>query len=133
MNFNLLTFLTGIFFSGFFVALLLHFRNTAKLASLQERLQGREEFAQTQANVLEGQRAELQDVQKRHTEDQGKIRELEAILEAERKNLAEKITVFKETEEKLTQAFKALSAEALERNNASFMHFPKASFEKQKK
>jgi DNA recombination protein RmuC len=52
---------------------------------------------------------------------------LGAELEAERRSAAEKLTLLKDAEAKLRDAFSALSSEALSRNNASFLALAKTS------
>ncbi len=52
---------------------------------------------------------------------------LAAELDAERKSAAEKLALLQEAEAKLREAFEALSAEALRRNNQSFLELAKTS------
>jgi DNA recombination protein RmuC len=64
----------------------------------------------------------------------GRLREervrLETTLEKERQAAGEKIRLLDEAQGKLSDAFKALSSEALQSNNASFLHLAKATLEK---
>jgi DNA recombination protein RmuC len=64
----------------------------------------------------------------------GRLREervrLETTLEKERQAAAEKLRLLDEAQGKLSNAFKALSSEALQSNNASFLHLAKATLEK---
>lgn len=55
---------------------------------------------------------------------------LETTLEKERQAAGEKIRLLDEAQGKLSDAFKALSSEALQSNNASFLHLAKATLEK---
>lgn len=55
---------------------------------------------------------------------------LETTLEKERQASAEKIRLLDEAQDKLSDAFKALSSEALQSNNASFLHLAKATLER---
>jgi DNA recombination protein RmuC len=55
---------------------------------------------------------------------------LETTIEKERQAAAEKIRLLDEAQARLSDAFKALSAEALQNNNASFLHLAKATLEK---
>ncbi|HZJ84881.1 MAG TPA: DNA recombination protein RmuC [Syntrophomonadaceae bacterium] len=55
---------------------------------------------------------------------------LETMLDEERKAYAEKLTLLNEAKEKLADAFKALSAEALSTNNQSFLELAKTTLEK---
>lgn len=55
---------------------------------------------------------------------------LEAQLAAEKKSSGEQLAILNEAKEKLTNAFSALSAEALRTNNQSFMDLAKTTLEK---
>lgn len=55
---------------------------------------------------------------------------LETTLEKERQASTEKIRLLDEAQDKLSDAFKALSSEALQSNNASFLHLAKATLER---
>ena len=55
---------------------------------------------------------------------------LETVIEKERQASAEKIRLLDEAQDKLSDAFKALSSEALQSNNASFLHLAKATLER---
>ena len=56
--------------------------------------------------------------------------ELQTKLEAERKATEEKLALVNEARQHLSDAFKALSAEALKSNNQSFLELAKTSLEK---
>ncbi|HVN81364.1 MAG TPA: DNA recombination protein RmuC, partial [Terriglobia bacterium] len=56
-------------------------------------------------------------------------KELETLLEAERQSMQEKLGLLQEATDKLSTAFKALSAEALKENNQSFLELAKATLE----
>lgn len=58
------------------------------------------------------------------------ISELEMQLEKEREAAAEKLLLLQEAQDKLTETFKALSSDALQRNNGSFIQLAKATLEK---
>ena len=55
---------------------------------------------------------------------------MEARREAENKAAEEKLALLEATREKLAESFQALSSEALNKNNASFLELAKASLEK---
>lgn len=59
-----------------------------------------------------------------------KISKLSTLLQEERKSAEEKLAVLDEAHVKLSDAFKALSAEALRSNNQSFLDLAKATLEK---
>ena len=85
---------------------------------LEERLRSRE-----------GDAARLAEV----SAEAGRLREERAVLqttvEKERQATAEKLRLLDEAQGRLSDAFKALSAEALQNNNASFVHLAKATLE----
>jgi DNA recombination protein RmuC len=58
------------------------------------------------------------------------IARLQTTIEKERQAAAEKMRLLDQARSQLSDAFKALSAEALQNNNASFVHLAKATFEK---
>jgi len=58
------------------------------------------------------------------------IARLQTTVEKERQAAAEKMRLLDQARAQLSDAFKALSAEALQNNNASFVHLAKATFEK---
>lgn len=55
---------------------------------------------------------------------------LEALREAEKKGAAEKLALLEAAREQLKESFKALSSEALSKNNASFLDLAKTALEK---
>lgn len=59
-----------------------------------------------------------------------KIAELTTLLTEERKSAGEKLALLNEAQQKLADAFKALSADALKSNNQSFLELAKTSLEK---
>jgi DNA recombination protein RmuC len=86
---------------------------------LEERLRSRErEAAGLSAAVAEA----------------GRLREERAVLqttvEKERQAATEKFRLLDEAQARLSDAFKALSAEALQNNNASFLHLAKSTLER---
>jgi len=58
------------------------------------------------------------------------IARLQTTIEKERQAAAEKMRLLDQARAQLSDAFKALSAEALQNNNASFVHLAQATFEK---
>ncbi len=55
---------------------------------------------------------------------------LQSNLEQEKKNLAEKISLLQNAEQKLSDTFKALSSDALSKNNQSFLDLAQVAFSK---
>ncbi|HEV7784174.1 MAG TPA: DNA recombination protein RmuC [Thermoanaerobaculia bacterium] len=60
---------------------------------------------------------------------QAEVIRLRTLLEAERQAGGEKLRLLNEAQAKLSDAFKALSAEALQSNNQSFLHLAKSALE----
>ena len=61
---------------------------------------------------------------------QAKLKETETLLAEERKNSADKLALLDQAQQKLSDAFKALSSDALRSNNQSFIDLARATFEK---
>lgn len=59
-----------------------------------------------------------------------RISQLETLLEAERQSATEKLAVLNEAKKQLSDAFNALSADALRKNNQTFMDLAQATLEK---
>jgi DNA recombination protein RmuC len=92
-----------------------------ELATLVERLQGKDQ----QARRFEADNSELQtrlsDAQGETARLMAQASSLETQLNAERNAAIEKLAVLEDAQNKLSDAFKALSAEALAVNNKSFL------------
>jgi DNA recombination protein RmuC len=58
---------------------------------------------------------------------QAEVVHLRTLLDAERRTAAEKVRLLDEAQARLSDAFKALSAEALQSNNESFLHLAKSA------
>lgn len=69
-------------------------------------------------------------IQKENTDLKTKLSETATRMEEERKGVEEKLALLNEAQQKLSDAFKALSAEALRSNNQSFLELAKATLEK---
>ncbi|MGH9914031.1 MAG: DNA recombination protein RmuC [Pyrinomonadaceae bacterium] len=102
----------------------------AEVATLTERVQGREEQLKQLRESFERELAENSRLAELNTSLQARISALETQLVEERKAAEEKIELLNKAHENLTLAFKALSADALRSNNQSFLELAKATFEK---
>ncbi|MCP4642443.1 MAG: DNA recombination protein RmuC [bacterium] len=69
-------------------------------------------------------------LQQENTTLQTRVSELQTLMEEERKAAGEKLALLEEARAKLADAFKALSADALNQNNQSFLELAKATLEK---
>jgi DNA recombination protein RmuC len=76
------------------------------------------------------QAAETARLREERTRALTEIARLQTTIEKERQAAAEKVRLLDQARAQLSDAFKALSAEALQNNNASFVHLAKATFEK---
>ncbi|HOO57454.1 MAG TPA: DNA recombination protein RmuC [bacterium] len=79
---------------------------------------------------IEGRNIQIAKFQNEIGELRVKISEFETRLQEERKAANEKIAILDEAREKLSDAFKALSSEALKSNNQSFLELAKSTLEK---
>jgi len=95
-------------------------------AALAERLQNKEANIQELKLQLQKLEAELADVQTASVELNRQVAELSEKL----KNANEKNQLLNEIGEKFSDAFKALSADALKSNNQSFLELARATLEK---
>ncbi len=80
--------------------------------------------------VIKDKDAEIRHLQKDNTELRERLSGLNTALEDERRIAAEKIALINEAQQKLSDAFKALSADALRSNNQSFLELAKTTLEK---
>lgn len=97
-----------------------------ELACLRERLVLSEDKAQRYDATVE----EKNQLFERLAEMRARQAELEVFLAQERKQFQEKLKIFDEARRELSNAFQALSAQALERNNRSFLELAKTTLEK---
>ena len=116
----------GAVFSGLVTWLALRTRT----ATLEERLMARSvKVAEFESRVAE-LNSTLSLVRGEATQLRQAYTESETRLVEERKASAEKLTLLNEAQAKLSDAFKALSAEALKSNNAAFLHLAQSTLEK---
>ncbi|NTW05791.1 MAG: DNA recombination protein RmuC [Peptococcaceae bacterium] len=80
--------------------------------------------------ALEKTHLENQELVDSNTRLREKISELQTVLDEERKAAQEKLNLLNDAQEKLSDAFKALSSEALKSNNQSFLELAKTTLEK---
>ncbi|MCC7440016.1 MAG: DNA recombination protein RmuC [Bdellovibrionales bacterium] len=99
-------------------------------ATLQERLSGRDQQLLGLRDDLLAREHRLTQSQEAVSQLRARESELEARLQAERKQAEEKLGLLNEAQVRLADAFKALSAEALRHNNQSFMDLAKATLSK---
>jgi DNA recombination protein RmuC len=129
-----LRFMEAIFFAailaGVIAGLAIWLILRTHAATLQERLVGRDaRIVELETRIGEeiGQGSRAQAELARANQE---LATLETRLTEERKATAEKLDLLNETQAKLSDAFKALSAEALKSNNESFLNLAGATLEK---
>jgi DNA recombination protein RmuC len=97
---------------------------------LRERLRAREQQIQELRSSGQTKDEQLVRLQSEGTDLKTKISELGTKIEEERKAAEEKLLILDEARQKLSDAFKALSAEALRSNNQSFLDLARATLER---
>ena len=101
-----------------------------ELATLAERLASKEVQLERQFQELAQKEESLGEIRQEVSNLRSNRAELQTRLEEERKLNQEKLNLLNEAQISLANAFKALSAEALQSNNQSFLHLAKATLEK---
>ncbi len=95
----------------------------AAAAALAERL------PELQAKIT-AQENDLGVLQGQISNDRSRIRELETLLDNEKKNAAEKLALLSEAATQLKEAFNSLSADALKSNNQAFLTLARTTLER---
>ncbi len=96
------------------------------LAAAQEKNSRIPELEMNMAATVQEARA----YREQQAKASARIATLEAQLDQERKAMTEKLAVLDEAQARFSDAFKALSAEALRHNNTSFLELAKSTLEK---
>src|SRR5262249_39126705 len=99
-------------------------------ATLAERIENREQSLRHATEVVEQKDTEIRQKQAKITDLQTKLGQYHTALQAERKQSLEKLALLEDAKNKLSDAFKALAAEALKGNNQSFLELAKTNFDK---
>ncbi|HEY0431619.1 MAG TPA: DNA recombination protein RmuC, partial [Pyrinomonadaceae bacterium] len=124
---TIIVFLAGIVLGGvvawFFLKTKAVSANAADLATLRERLDGKDTEVQRLQTALSSELAE-------HKHSRDESAQLKAALEGERRAATERIASFKNATEELSEKFKALSRDALKDNNQSFLQLAHSTLEK---
>ena len=102
----------------------------AQVAAQNERITGQERQLVEAREVLAAARAEADRQREEAFAAQTRVAELTTRIEEERKGAAEKLALLEEARQKLSDAFKALSAESLNANNQAFLHLARATLER---
>ena len=99
-------------------------------ATLVERLAGKEEQLRELRDAFEREASQSDGLRTENAQALADISALMTRLEEERKSSLEKMELLSNAEEKLADAFKALSADALRSNNQSFLDLAKENLQK---
>ena len=89
----------------------------------------RHQYRDLKNEVLETRRERTQ-LEVKSRESQIRAAELETILRQERQQFSEKLALLEQAKVELSNSFYALSAQALERNNRTFLDLAKSTFER---
>lgn len=98
-------------------------------ATLIERLSGKEGQVRDLQEALDREKDESERLRGENAANLANLLALQTRLEDERRASQEKLALLSTAEEKLTDAFKALSADALRNNNRSFLDLAKQNLE----
>jgi DNA recombination protein RmuC len=104
-------------------------RLPAEVGALAERLRGRDEQVARLERQLAEREAELARLRDERGALQAEAARLETTIEKERQAAEEKLRLLDAAEQKLSDAFKALSAQALESSSDSFLRLAKTALE----
>lgn len=102
----------------------------AETVRLSERLSAKEQQLEETKAAKERLEVDLRKAGAASSSLQTSVVELETRLNEERKSSAEKLAVISEARTNLSDAFQALSAQALQNNNQSFLELARATLEK---
>lgn len=138
---SLVTFFVGLSFGAFILWLIYRTKikveyerarseSEADLATLTERLAGKELQIQELREDLERELVQTEQLQAENTTNVSRLSAMQARLEEERRAAQEKLALLDDAQQKLGDSFKALSADALRNNNQSFLELAKANLEK---
>ncbi|HVI70682.1 MAG TPA: DNA recombination protein RmuC, partial [Pyrinomonadaceae bacterium] len=98
-------------------------------ATLTERLAGKEDQMRELREALDRETDQSEFLRTENARTLADLSALQTRLEEERKSSQEKLALLNTAEEKLADAFKALSADALRSNNRSFLDLAKQNLE----
>ncbi len=126
----LVSFFVGISIGSLFIYLILRMKSERQIAVLNERLSAKEDSIAVCSKENSQLKAEHHSLEKAITGLKIERSTLDTLLKKEQKAAEEKLTVLEEAKTHLSDAFKALSAEALKSNNQMFLEVAKSTFEK---
>jgi DNA recombination protein RmuC len=101
-----------------------------EIATLSERLAGKDRQLLDVRETLDMQTAQINELQNENARTLANLSSIQTRLEEERRINQEKLDLLHNAEQKLGDAFKALSADALRSNNQSFLDLARENLEK---
>jgi len=104
--------------------------SSSESAAMSERLTAREDSIEELRNRLVEKDASLNDLQRQFLALNARVAELQQSLVEERKQAQEKLALLDDAKRQLSDAFKALAADALKSSNTSFLELAKTQLEK---
>jgi DNA recombination protein RmuC len=102
----------------------------SQFATLVERLAGKDDQVRQLREALDRETAHTEELRQENSRTAAQLSALQTRLEDERRISQEKLALLTNAEEKLADAFKALSADALRNNNQSFLDLARQNLEK---
>ena len=120
----------GLVIGALSVWFITRFKLTSDFATLTERLSGKEDQVRQLREALDREATTTEDLRQENSRTAVQLSALETRLEDERRVNQEKLALLTSAEEKLADAFKALSADALRNNNQSFLDLARQNLEK---
>jgi DNA recombination protein RmuC len=135
--FGLIGLVAGALLAALFLRLRIELLSQQRLSAseqekvaLAEKNKAQEKEIQELKDYSRGKETDLTILQTKLQDQIALIATLQTQLDEERKNAREKLELLNAAREKLAEAFKALSAEALQNNNQSFLALAKTNLEK---
>src|SRR5262249_26467648 len=99
-------------------------------ATLLERLRGREAEIQQLHKLLGAKESDIVGLRQANQNLGFSLAKFETALQEEQRKAGEKLAILNGAQQKLLDAFKVLSAQALQNNNQSFLYLAQATLEK---
>src|SRR4026207_2163723 len=120
----------GLVIGALSVGFVPRFKRASDFATLTERLAGKDDQVWQLRESLEREATLTEELRNENSRTASQLSALQTRLEDERRVNQEKLALLTNAEEKLADAFKALSADALRNNNQSFIDLARQNLEK---
>ncbi|MDR3623741.1 MAG: DNA recombination protein RmuC [Chlamydiales bacterium] len=112
------------------IALFFLTKQSKKSGVLQERLEAKEVTIQELRGLFEKKEQEYRELRTSYIDVLSTYKELQAKSEAEKFSMQEKLILLQDAQNKWENTFKAISSDALQRNNTSFLELAKETLGK---